>query len=256
MRLLSMLLVTACLIPAQLFSQPVDTKRTYGSPVTFKIYMGKSDQGTETYKIAKSENRYVLTSTVHVRKYGEPIFSEQKQELAADWSLLHYSFKTKMAKEQRMSEASMGKGKIEMRSDYGSEVKSKTVDLRSPALVFDSIVPSQFQVLVKEYIAFNVQQPVEFQMLMPQVTAEFTGTLSQSGADKGMLNDHALDLRKYTLRSRGQQLDIWADSKGELMRVSLPAKRTEFVRSGFKMAGLIEPAPEKSVKPKSAVMLH
>ncbi len=255
MRFVSMLLIVCFSTAGQLtFAQSAKAAKTAPETATFAIYMGRRDKGTETYKVTRKDKGYVLTSTVQLHKYGEPIFSEQQQQLAADWSLLHYSMTTKMAREERKTEASATKGKVQMHSESGSDVKSKTVDLRSPALVFDSVVPSQFQVLINEYNAFNVQQPLVFQMLVPQVAAEFSGTLSQSGADKGTFNDHPLELRKYTLDSRGATLQIWTDKNGGLMRVSLPVKNTEFVRTGFKMAGLVEPA--KPDKNKSVVMLH
>lgn len=251
----SILLIACLSSTGQLtFAQTAKAAKATPETASFAMYMGHRDKGTETFTVAGNDKGYLLTSTVHLRKYGEQVSSQQQQELAADWSLLHYSMMTRMAQEERKTEASAAQGRIQMRSEYGRDVKNKTVELHSPALIFDSIVPSQFQVLIKEYNAFNVQQPLVFQLLAPQVMGEFSGTLTQSGTDKGTLNNRPLDLRKYTLDARGAALQIWTDKKGDLMRVSLPMKNTEFIRTGFKMAGMMEPLkPEKN---KSVVMLH
>jgi hypothetical protein len=102
-------------------------------------------------------------------------------------------------------------------------------------LIFDNIVPSQFQVLVKQYNALHVQQAVQFQFLVPQILGQFTGTLKPAGADTGTLVDHKVALKKYVLETRGLDLEIWADGQGQLMRVYLPARDTEFFRANFKM---------------------
>lgn len=250
MRLISILLILFCSSSGQLFSQSPTTAHTAHSSVTFTMDMGAGDKGTETYKLVSEKSRHLLTSTVHLRKYGEPIVSEQQQELTADWRPVRYFLKTRMAKEERATQASVTSGKIQMRSSSGSDVKDKTLDLRSPAVVFDNVVPSQFQILMNEYNAFHVKQPLEFQMLAPQVMAEFSGTLVMAGKDKGALNQRPVELRRYALTSRGMNLAIWTDTRGQLMRVSLP-KKAEFVREGFKMDGMVEPA-----KPKSLVMLR
>lgn len=203
--------------------------------ITFTIRIGRTDQGAEEYKIVRSKGGYLLTSTVHLRKYGEPVSSEQKQRLASDWSPVNYSLKTTMAKEQRTTEASIADGKVTMHSESGADVKDKTIDLQSPALVFDNVVPSQFQVLVKQYKALHGQQPLRFQLLVPQVLGEFSGTLELAGADAGTLGNHKVPLEKYILQTRGLNLEIWADSQGQLMRVYLPVRDTEFIRTGFKM---------------------
>jgi hypothetical protein len=251
MRFLTLSLILSCALAGQLMSETAKKADAASADATFNMYMGRFDKGTETFKIAKKNSRYVLTSTVSLQKYGETISSEQEQELASDWSPLHYVLKTKMAKQERTTEASVVSKKIQMHSASGSDVKNKTVDLHSPALIFDSVAPSQFQVLMNEYTAAHIQQPLNFQLLVPQVMAEFSGTVTPSGSDKGTLKEHPVELRKYTLVSRGANLQIWTDKKGALMRVSLPSKRTEFVREGFKMDGILE-----QPKPKSIVMLR
>lgn len=203
--------------------------------VTFHIRIGTADQGTEGYKIVHSQDGYLLTSTVNLRKYGEPIFSEQQLGLAPDWSPLQYTLKTTIAQNQRTSQASIANGKVTMHSESGAEVKDKTIDLQSPSLIFDNVVPSQFQVLVKQYNALHVQQTVQFQFLVPQVLGQFTGTLKPAGADTGTLGDHKVALKKYVLETRGLELEIWTDGQGQLMRVYLPARDTEFFRANFKM---------------------
>ena len=213
-------------------------KQKSSSPatVTFNIRIGRTDKGTEEYKIVLSQNGYLLTSTVHLRKYGEPISSEQQQRLASDWSPLDYTLKTTMAQEQRTTEASIAHGRVKMHSESGADVKDKTIDLQSPTLVFDNIVPSQFQVLVKQYNALHAKQAVQFQLLVPQILGQFSGTLEHAGADTGTLGNHKVPLKKYILLTRGLNLEIWADSQGQLMRVYLPARDTEFVRTDFRMS--------------------
>lgn len=203
--------------------------------VTFHIRIGQTDQGTEGYKIVHSHGGYLLTSTVNLRKYGESIFSEQQQRLTSDWSPLQYTLKTTIAQNQRTSGASIANGKVAMHSESGAEVKDKTIDLQSPTLVFDNIVPSQFQVLVKQYTALHVQQAVQFQFLVPQILGQFTGTFKPAGDDTGTLGDHKVALKKYVLETRGLNLEIWTDSEGLLMRVYLSARDTEFVRTDFRM---------------------
>lgn len=246
-----MLLVLCSCVAGQLLAQTTKPAKTSDSTATFDIRLGHGDSGTETFTVAKTAKGYLLTSTVHLREYGEPLFSQQTQELAADWSPLHYTLFTKMAKEHRTTEASVARGKVQMHSASGSDVKDKVIDLHSPSLVLDSVVPSQFQVLINEYNAAHAKQPLEFQMLMPQVMAEFAGTVIPAGTDKGTLNKQPVALKHYRLLSRGNDLHIWTDGAGQLMRVSLRSRNTDFVRTGFQMDGLAD-----LNRPKSVVMLH
>jgi hypothetical protein len=210
-------------------------KSSDAATIKFHIRIGQTDKGTEEYKIVRGKGGYLLTSTVHLRMYGEPVSSEQQQRLAPNWSPLLYTLKTTMAQEQRTTEASIGNGKVKMHSESGTDVKDKTIDLQSPALVFDNIVPSQFQVLVKQYNALHAQQAVQFQLLVPQILGQFSGTLQPAGADTGMLGNRRVLLKKYVLETRGLILEIWADGQGQLMRVYLPARDTEFFRVNFRM---------------------
>lgn len=246
-----MLLVVCSCLAGQLLAQTTKPAKASDSTATFNIRMGHGNAGTETFTVAKNGKGYLLTSTVHLREYGEPLFSQQTQQLTADWSPLHYTLFTEMAKEHRTTEASIAKGKVQMHSASGSDVKDKIIDLRSPSLVLDSVIPSQFQVLINEYNAAHAKQSLEFQMLMPQVMAEFSGTVIPAGTDKGTLNRQPVTLNHYRLLSRGNDLHIWTDSTGQLMRVSLRTRNTEFVRAGFQMDGLAD-----SDRPKSVVMLH
>jgi hypothetical protein len=245
--------VTPVLIAALLFvGYGFGEKQKSSDPatVTFNIRIGHTDQGTEGYKIVHSQGGYLLTSTVNLRKYGEPIFSEQQQRLASDWSPLQYTLKTTIAQSQRTSGASIANGKVVMHSESGPEAKDKTIELQSPTLVFDNIVPSQFQVLVKQYNALHAQQAVQFQFLVPQILGQFTGTLKPAGADNGTLGNRKVLLKKYILETRGLNLEIWADSQGQLMRVYLPARNTEFIRTDFRMG----PSPA-SASASSLVMV-
>ncbi|HLJ28134.1 MAG TPA: hypothetical protein VKY85_15590 [Candidatus Angelobacter sp.] len=210
-------------------------KNSDAATITFDIRIGQNDKGTEEYKIVHSKGGYLLTSTVHLRKYGETVSSEQQQRLAADWSPLGYSLKTTMTREQRTTEASIANGKVKMHSESGADVKDKTIDVQSPTLVFDNIVPSQFQVLVKQYNALHSQHAVQFQLLVPQILGQFSGTFQAAGSGSGTLGDHKVVLEKYILETRGLSLEIWADGQGQLMRVYLPARDTEFVRTDFRM---------------------
>lgn len=233
MRSVTPLLIGALLFVGYSFCEK--QKSSDPTTVTFHIRIGQTDQGTEGFKIVHSQGGYLLTSTVSVRKYGEPVFSEQQQRLASDWSPLQYTLKTTIAQNKRTSAASVANGKVVMHSESGAELKDKTIDLQSPTLVFDNIVPSQFQVLVKQYNALHVQQAVQFQFLVPQILGQFTGTLKPAGADTGTLGDHKVALKKYVLETRGLNLEIWTDSEGLLMRVYLSARDTEFVRTDFRM---------------------
>jgi hypothetical protein len=210
-------------------------KNSDAATITFTIRIGQTDKGTEEYKIVRSKGGYLLTSTVHLRKYGEPVSSEQQQRLAPDWSPLLYTLKTTMAQEQRTTGASIANGKVQMHTESGTDVKDKTIELQSPALVFDNIVPSQFQVLVNQYNALHAQQAVQFQLLVPQILGQFSGTLQPAGTGTGMVGDQRVLLKKYVLETRGLSLEIWADGQGQLMRVYLPARDTEFFRTNFKM---------------------
>jgi len=212
------------------------TKSSNAATVTFTMRMGRTDQGTEEYKIVHNQGGYLLTSTVHLRKYGEAVFSEQQQRLAPDWSPVAYNLKTTMAQEQRTTGASIANGTIKMHSESGADVKEKTIDQQPPTLVFDNILPSQFQVLVKQYTVLHTQHAVQFQLLVPQILGEFSGTLQAAGTDTGTLDDHRVVLKKYILETRGLSLEIWADSHSRLMRVYLPTRDTEFVRTNFKMS--------------------
>lgn len=234
MRSVTVILIGALLCVGYGFGEK--QKSSDPTTVTFHIRIGQADQGTEGYKIVHSQGGYLLTSTVNLRKYGEPIFSEQQQRLASDWSPLQYTLKTTIAQNQRTSGASIANGKVAMHSESGAEAKDKTIALQSPTLVFDNIVPSQFQVLVKQYNALHAQQAVQFQLLVPQILGQFTGTLKPAGADTGTLGDHKVALKKYVLETRGLDLEIWTDSQGQLMRVYLSARDTEFVRTDFRMA--------------------
>jgi hypothetical protein len=234
MRSVTPLLIAALLFVGYGFGEK--QKSSDPATVTFNIRIGHTDQGTEGYKIVHSQGGYLLTSTVNLRKYGEPIFSEQQQRLASDWSPLQYTLKTTIAQSQRTSGASIANGKVAMHSESGAEAKDKTIDLQSPALVFDNIVPSQFQVLVKQYNALHAQQAVQFQFLVPQILGQFSGTLNPAGADTGTLGGRKVVLKKYVLQTRGLDLEIWADEQGDLMRVYLSARDTEFLRTDFRMA--------------------
>lgn len=201
--------------------------------VVFKIRTGHANQGTEEYKISDADSRHVLTSTIRLRKLGEQILSVQEETLASNWSPLHYSLKTTMGREQRESEVNCLAGGVRMRTEYEGKIKDKSVGLSSPALVMDNVVPSHFQVLIKEYNALHAQQPLTFQLLVPQLPAEFTGVMSRAGSETGTLESRRVTLQKYVLSTRGLSLQIWADDHDQLMRVYLPEQDTEFVRVGF-----------------------
>src|SRR5579871_3191471 len=197
--------VTSVLIAALLFvgySFGEKQKSSDPATVTFNIRIGHTDQGTEGYKIIHSQGGYLLTSTVNLQKNGEPIFSEQQQRLASDWSPLQYTLKTTIAQSQRTSGASIANGKVKMHSESGADVKDKTIDVQSPTLVFDNIVPSQFQVLVKQYNALHSQHAVQFQLLVPQILGQFSGTFQAAGSGSGTLGDHKVVLEKYILETR------------------------------------------------------
>lgn len=211
-------------------------KSSSAATTTFDIRIGQTDKGKEEYRIVHSQGGYLLTSTVHLRKYGESLSSEQQERLASDWSPLDYTLKTTMDKEQRITRASIGKGKVSMHSESGADVKDKTVDLQSPTVIFDNVVPSEFQVLVRQYNALHAQHPVQFQLLVPQVLGQFSGTLAAAGTDAGILGNQQVRLEKYVLETRGLSVEIWTDSDGQLMRVYLPARDTEFVCTGFRMS--------------------
>src|SRR5579864_2224733 len=174
--LLGLLLLAACAIGEK-------AKSSNAATVTFTMRIGRTDQGTEEYRIVRNKGGYLLTSTVHLRKYGETVSSEEQQRLASDWSPLDYSLKTTMAGEHRTTEASIANGKVKMHSESGADVKDRTIDLQSPSLVFDNIVPSQFQVLIKQYQALHAQRAVQFQLLVPQILTQFSGTLQVTGTD-------------------------------------------------------------------------
>ena len=76
---------------------------------------------------------------------------------------------------------------------------------------------------------------MQFQFLAPQILGQFSGTLNPAGADNGTLGNRKVLLKKYILETRGLNLEIWTDSQGQLMRVYLPARNTEFIRTGFRM---------------------
>jgi hypothetical protein len=233
MRAVTLLLLSSLLCTEYCFGET--PKNSTADGVSFNIRMGQADKGTEEYKISSSKGGYLLTSTVHLQKLGEHVFSQQQQTLASDWSPLHYSLKTTMARDQRSSEASIAGGKVTMHSESGKDVKEKTIDLHSPSVVFDNVAPSQFQVLIKQYSAMHGRQPLQFQLLAPQVLGEFSATLRPAGPDTGTLRNHKVPLEKYILETRGLNLEIWTDSQGQLMRVYLPARDTEFLRAGFSL---------------------
>lgn len=234
MRVLMLSLIGTLVLSGAAFAAHAKSLDSAGT-VTFNIRAGRSNQGTEEYKISNNNLQHILTSTVRLRKLGEQIVSTQEETLTADWSPLHYSLKTTVGKEQRTTEAHVLAGGVRMRTESEGKTKDKSVGLNSPALVMDNVVPSHFQILVNQYNALHAQQPLTFQLLVPQIPTEFSGTLSRAGSEAGTLNHRSLRLQKYVLQTRGLNLQIWADDQGRLMRVYLPEQDTEFVRTGFKL---------------------
>lgn len=232
MRLISLLILGSFILFSTAFAAPKKSAASTET-VVFNIRNGRSNQGKEEYKLSTNNAKHVLTSTVQLQKLGEKIVSTEEEILAANWSPLHYSLKTSIGSEQRSSEASVTAGGVRMHTEFQGKTKDKSIGLNSPALVMDNVVPSHFQVLLYQYGALHAQNPVQFQLLVPQIPTQFSGTLSTAGSDTGTLRDRRVQLRKYVLQTRGLKLEIWADTHGQLMRVYLPEQDTEFVRVGF-----------------------
>jgi len=205
-------------------------------PAKFLLELGGKQIGKADYQFASAKNGFRVKAHYFYVADGSSIEATREAELDQDYKLKSDSLSVHVnGVTQSVSitvDERSGRLNYEGGVTGGSRV-TNTLDLRPGTVVFTNFDPSGVQELV--YLETTHPQPDhKYWALLAlgkgvQVPIELTAT----AAGEGTLDGAPLLLKHWRLNIAGNQAEIWADLKNNLMEFAVPIQTLTYRRSGF-----------------------
>lgn len=209
---------------------------------------GGAISGTEEYRIVPTPTGFALTGTSHLQRPNGTLEVAQRITLRPDWGLERYHLDVTTPAGPQTIDAWRDGDTVRIQAAAGERGQHQQLPLAANSLVLDNLIVSHYQVLIALFEATPAaERSRDWQFIVPQVVTAVRGRVTAEPGANG--------LKKYSIDVAGTLVDVWADSSGRLMRVSVPLQQVEMVRAGFTMPAAPAPPPPPATSRERALTI-
>jgi len=217
-------------IPATMMAQDLMDKGV------FAIYKDGKPLGSETFTVSLlgGKGSVVSDTSYNFMNNGNPVEVKLHSELQLGVSGAPISYKLKSTSGLKQQSLSVEfKPRLALcKFDLGSDNKTMAVILPSNIIIRDENIFSHWEMLLAHY-SMKQKGTQTFTVFVPRMGDQGVGriTMSLLGKERVSVGASRTKAFHFNIKSPQLSLEVWIDKDGRILKISVPANKTEIVRA-------------------------
>ncbi len=236
--LLALLLAAPSLVRAR--SKPLPNATAVDSG-TFSILIDGRKVGTETFSITQSPTASVASSEIKIEDGSTKARQTSELRLSSRGELQHYEWHELSPEKSEIIVEPQDEFLVEHITNENDKKFEHPFLVPPTTMVLDDFFFSHWEILTWRYLA-SICKPVngvnqcapqksQFGAIVPRQHASIAVWIEYLGRDRVPVHGSETELSHYRVTSEGAaDWDLWMDSNQKLVRILIPATKTEVVR--------------------------
>lgn len=198
---------------------------------TFRILVDGQQVGQEEFEIERQENTIQARGRLRLDAQGQHIEETSTLTLSLTYEPRSYEWKRTQPPGQFLKARFEGtKATLELSSGDTELVGREFLLEDTRVAVLDNNLFHHYLFLVRQY-DFSRGGPQPVRILIPQEALPALVTLEDNGLHAVAAKPDSPTLRRLRMTSEDNEVWLWLDDRGRLVRISVPGVKVEVVRS-------------------------
>lgn len=239
-RLLSLGLL-ALAAPSAVCARPKPAQQTVVDSGTFSILIAGRKVGTETFTIKQSSESSIASSEIKIDDGGSKSRQTSVFRLSPKGELQRYEWHELAPEKSEIVVEPQEEFLVEHITSENGKKFDQPFLVPATTLVLDDFFFSHREILTWRYLASICKavngvtqcapQKSQFGVIVPRQHTSVVVTIEFVGRERAPIHGNETELSHYRITSDGaDDWDLWLDGNQKLMRILIPATKTEVVR--------------------------